>query len=308
MFDEQGFVVIEDVLSAHNIRALRDDYEALLDRLAVRFYEDGKIPSTFDDLPFEKRLTAIMTQSSENLYKYFDISLNLADPTGPMHLSEAVFNLIRHPRILDTVESLIGGEILANPIQHVRIKPPQLEAVHNRQQSTLLLQTGWHQDLGVTRQEADNTDMITVWVAITDATEENGCLTVIPGSHRTGLEIHCPTNQMTIPDTLLNGVPTALPMKAGSAIFMHRLTKHASLPNVSDSIRWSFDLRYQPIGQPTGRDEFPAFVARSRTNPASELHDFEAWRQLWADARSAILEAEQERKTHRWDGDAPVCA
>lgn len=308
MFDEYGCMVVEDVLSAADIEALRDDYASLLDNLALRFFDEGKIPSIFADLPFEQRLTAIMTQTSDNLYDYFDISLSIANPTGPVHLSEAVFNLIRHPRIVDVVETLIGGEILANPIQHVRIKPPQMEAARNPEQSTLLLQTGWHQDLGVTREEADDTDMITVWVAITDATEENGCLTVIPGSHRTGLAVHCPTNQMTIPDVLLEGLPTPLPLKAGSAIFMHRLTKHASLPNVSDSIRWSFDLRYQPVGQPTGRDEFPAFVARSRSNPTSELHDFATWQALWENARTALIEAEQRRKTHRWDGDAPVCA
>ena len=39
-------------------------------------------------------------------------------------------------------------------------------------------------------------------------------------------------------------------------LFLTKKTVHSALPNISDVIRWSFDLRYQPIGQPTGRDIF----------------------------------------------------
>ncbi len=57
---------------------------------------------------------------------------------------------------------------------------------------------------------------------------------------------------------------------------MHKHTIHGSPPNVSDRIRWSLDLRSNPIGQPIGRPEFPGFVARSRLDPESELRDPEA--------------------------------
>ena len=102
--------------------------------------------------------------------------------------------------------------------------------------------------------------MLTVWFGLWDATIENGCLEVIPGSHREGLLHHCHTSGamsrgfgLHVPDWLLrqgDGVP--LPMKQGDALFFHRLNCHSSLPNRSDNIRWSFDLRYNPIGQPTG--------------------------------------------------------
>ncbi len=89
---------------------------------------------------------------------------------------------------------------------------------------------------------------------------------------------------------------------------MHRLTKHTSLTNNSDDIRWSFDLRYQPVGQPTGRDEFPGFVARSRSNPHSELHDFDTWKQLWMQARQQLVDHGRPARTNRWSEDNPVCA
>ena len=47
---------------------------------------------------------------------------------------------------------------------------------------------------------------------------------------------------------------------------------HSSLPNLSENIRWSLDLRYNPIGQPTGRAWFPGFIARSKSKPESEMN------------------------------------
>jgi hypothetical protein len=83
---------------------------------------------------------------------------------------------------------------------------------------------------------------------------------------------------------------------------------HASLRNDSDGIRWSFDLRYQPIGQPTGRPWFPAFVARSRQQPASEVSDPAAWAKLWQATRSRLTTTPPDRKFSRWEGTEPICA
>jgi len=310
-FEAQGFLVVENLVPDEARHALIEDYTQLLDQLAHHFYAMGKLPSAFEHLPFEQRLAAALNESQENLFQYFDISLPNTEQfpeEPPIHLSQAIFDLIRSPKILDVVEVLIGSEIYSNPIQHIRIKPPQNVTTKNANQSTLVTQTGWHQDQGVSREASDDTNMITCWVAITDATIQNGCLEVIPYSHRDGLTTHCPTNQMTIPTTLLDGDPVPIEIKAGSALFLHRLTKHASLPNMSEGIRWSFDLRYQPIGQPTGRDEFPGFVARSRQHPEQELHDFDVWQQSWHDAYHMLREKGERAKTHRWDGDAPVCA
>ena len=57
-------------------------------------------------------------------------------------------------------------------------------------------------------------------------------------------------------------------------------TIHGSLANNSDDVHWSFDLRCNPIGPPTGRDLFPGFVAQSRANPESVLRDQVAWENL----------------------------
>jgi hypothetical protein len=88
---------------------------------------------------------------------------------------------------------------------------------------------------------------------------------------------------------------------------MTRRTLHCSLPNKSNHIRWSFDLRYNPTGQPTGRGAFPGFIARSDADPASELRDPGIWTDLWLEARRALADGDTPR-FNRWDANAPVCA
>ena len=45
---------------------------------------------------------------------------------------------------------------------------------------------------GVIISDADESDILTVWLPVIEATEENGCMVVVPGSHRAGLVPHCP--------------------------------------------------------------------------------------------------------------------
>ena len=156
---------------------------------------------------------------------------------------------------------------------------------------------------------ADNTDMLTVWFSLLDAPVEAGCLKVIPGSHTQGLVTHCPNNGAAIPDKLLDlEREIKVPTKKGDVLFLHRRTQHASLENVSDKIRWSFDLRYNPIGQPTGREVFPGFVARSRSHPESELHDATRWADLWLEARARLAAANYNEPFDRWNANDAACA
>ncbi len=309
-FDEHGYAVVEGVLDDAIIADLEADYLDLINRHAPQWLAEGRIPELFEDLPLYERFGTIVSYLDELEYRWFDIAFPQAKtPTNKLpNFSRPVFDLLTHPNVLNYIEALIGGEILANPIHHIRIKP-QETILKAEKPNGLTKATGWHQDQGVAREVADDTDMITAWIAISDATVENGCLSVVPGSHKTGLTTHCMTNGVTIPDALIdeaNVLP--IPIKRGGILFMHRRTQHSSTPNKSNSIRWSFDLRYQPTGQPTGRDEFPSFVVRSRSNPDNITVDYEQWVDLWKQTESWMLAQEQFEKSHRWDGDAEVCA
>ena len=137
---------------------------------------------------------------------------------------------------------------------------------------------------------------------------KNGCLAVVPGSQKGELLLHCRGEfGLTIPDEMVGSYSKPLPMQPTDVLFMTSKTMHTSLPNVSDEIRWSLDLRYNPIGQPTGRPWFPGFVARSRANPETELTDAGKWAEMWRQARSRLAR-DGDPSFNRWDGDALGCA
>jgi phytanoyl-CoA hydroxylase len=310
-FHREGYLLVEGLFDPEeDIEPITAEYTRVLDTLADELYASGEIASTYAELPFGQRLIEIYKQSGKVHAQYFDFSLpqtGVREDT-PLWVGPAVFNMLRNDKLLDAVESIIGSEIYSNPVQHVRLKPPERLTPKDAEGRVQLGKTPVHQDNGVVLPEADQTDILTVWFPLWDATVENGCLVVWPNSHRQGLLDHCPSHGgLRIPGKLLNGKAKSMPMKRGDALFMHKLTIHASHSNQSENIRWSFDLRYNPIGQPTGRSSFPGFIARSRTKPAAELRDPEEWARLWLAARQTLA-AEEMGQFNRWSADSPVCA
>lgn len=312
-FQEEGYFVAEGLLDPEeDIRPVIDEYSELLDGLVKWWHSEGVLSDTYDDLPFGKRLAQVARETGGGYSRYFDISLPQANIQGdtPMHHGPAVFDLLNSPKLLGVVEQFIGPEIYSNPVQHVRIKPPERLFSEDEQVSNeLVARTPWHQDQGVILEEADGSHILTAWVAMSDAPVERGRLSVAPRSHKGELRTHCYTSvkRMGILDKLLPDDRFAVPMKAGDVLFLDKLTIHGALPNVSDDLRWSFDLRYNPIGQDTGRRWFPGYVARSRANPESELRDPEAWAEMWREARSRLTRMENPR-FNRWDPNDPMCA
>ncbi len=312
-FNDEGYLVVENVLDADaDLKPVMDEYSAILDRIVDDLVAEGVLTHRYENLPFLDRLTEVCQDSKRLFSSYFDISLPQSGVKydTPMHVGPAVFRLLTNRRLLDTVESIVGPEIYSNPVQHIRTKLPK-RAVHtNGKYNGLVQKIDWHQDNGVVLPEADEATILTVWIPLTDATIENGCMQVIPRSHRDGIVDHCPgTGGVKIPTSIIAvDEAKSLPMKAGSALLMTQRTVHASLDNVTnDQVRMSFDLRYQPTGQPTGRPAFPGFVARSAARPDTELRDPASWAKLWLDTREALARAE-DPVFNRWDGNAPACA
>lgn len=301
--NEQGYVVVPDVLDpARDLQPVLDDMAAVL---------DGFLPDT----PFAERMLRLWSEGKGPPPQTFEISLpqDGIRPDTPLMLSPAIFALLTNERLLDAVETVVGPEITANPVQHVRVKMPEAIVPEERRDS-LVGTVPWHQDNGVLVEDADISTILTVWIPLTESTVENGCLKVLPGSHRTGaLFDHCPGGPggLGIPDQCVPaGDPTPLPMKPGSVLFMTQSTVHGSLRNLSArDVRVSLDLRYQPAGQPSGRPAFDpaAFVARSRRDPASADTDFAEWRKRWEQLREELSDTTLP-PFNRWNQDAPVCA
>ncbi len=105
----------------------------------------------------------------------------------------------------------------------------------------------WHQDDGYTA--VTPSPYLTLWLALNDATETNGCISVLPGSWKRGLVPHTPSalglvcHDANDPD---QGV--RVPVPAGSMAVFWSLTMHKSGPNVSDGPRKAYVIQYSPAG------------------------------------------------------------
>ena len=331
---EHGYVLVKGILDDElDLEPVRKEYKNALNKLARKWQSQKKIKNTYEELPLGKQLIEILSEYPEApYYENLDISLpktgqvnvvgsekHVIQDETLMHTGPAIFNLLTNPQLLDFVEQFIGPEIYSNPVQHVRTKPP-VKAISKKMKdhlrgTGLVTGTQWHQDQGVVIAEADETEILTVWLPLTKATKENGCLVVAKKSHKQGLVLHCTRTEkrpqwkgIEIPQGYIREETIPIEMEPGDVLFLNKLTKHCSLENNSDDIRWSFDLRYQPIGQPTGRPYFPGFVARSQNNPKNELKDHKVWRQLWIDAKRKLIAHNESEYFNRWDPEDQRCA
>lgn len=318
-FFKKGYLVVDEVFNPEvDFALLLDEYSALLDELAGEMLVHGDISEYDNAASFQQRVVDIVRQSGGFPIQAFDISYPQSGirPETPIFLGEGAFRLIMHDRLLDVVQSLIGPEITVAPIQHIRLKIPLKMASGEQIKGDGTPQVGGttprHQDIGVQVADADSARVLTVWAPVTDATEEMGCLALWPGSHTEGVLKHCPSpGGLYIPGTEINNRDSvSIPMEAGSILLMDRHMPHRALPNRSGFVRWSFDLRYQPTGDPNGRPQFPEIVARSDISPEKEVRDYREWAKAWINARDELCAGSgaTELQYNRWQLDAPWCA
>jgi ectoine hydroxylase-related dioxygenase (phytanoyl-CoA dioxygenase family) len=270
-FREEGVLVAEGVLTEADLAPVIAAYEGWIDRRARELQAAGTIRDLHEGEPFDRRFALLYAQSRE-----IERGLDLMQARLP-----EAFGFMRNASLLDAVECLIGPEITCSPVQHIRAKPP----AHLSGEGPGFYNVPWHQDAGVTWEEADAVEIVTCWLPLVDATTENGCMEVLPGVFREGFREHQAEGGTTIRPHLLPDVAARpVPVRKGGVIFMHRHTPHRSTPNRTDRVRWSVDLRYQPAGTPTGRPFHPDFIARSRSQPATVLTDHATWSRLWQEA------------------------
>lgn len=157
------------------------------------------------------------------------------------HLSFSFLDeLVHHPVIVDAVEDLIGSNIsLWGSV--LFIKEPQTKGY-----------VSWHQD--ATYVGIKPHDFVTPWLALTPSNRRNGCMSMIPGSHKDHIRNHDDTfsedNLLTrgqVVRDIDESTAVELILKPGQMSLHHAEIVHGSIPNTSDQRRVGYAIQaYMP--------------------------------------------------------------
>ena len=165
---------------------------------------------------------------------------------------------LSHDRLLELAESLVGPDISFFAADYIA-KPPGDG-----------LEVCWHQDGNYWPLEP--MEVITVWFAVSKTTRENGCVQVIPGSHRLGALTHVSTKDQpdmlsskTNPDLFDESKAVFIELNPGDVSVHHPLMLHASDPNTSDEWRRGGSIVYMPPTTRIANEDWPcAFLFRGK--------------------------------------------
>jgi hypothetical protein len=210
-----------------------------------KFEDDGLIVPDYrlpDDLMGELRsLTDRVVDETPDLRPEFLFSPHVRwEGQLDSSISDGFMMICKHSEILDSVEDLIGPDIIMWA-SRIFCKPAHTG-----------MEIPWHQD-GDGSWPIRPISSIAVWIAIDDVTSENGCMRYIPGSHKLGMAPHgfserddLAVSIVTEPNYVDSGKARNLVLQSGQFSIHHMFTVHSSMPNRSDQRRAGFAIRYMP--------------------------------------------------------------
>jgi phytanoyl-CoA hydroxylase len=254
---DEGYLMVPDVFTDAEIQPLRDEITDVIDGVARDLLVAGKISRTWEEEPFETRLTRVFSECDEILPP-------IVGRGGGGHSGPAFFKFITNVRLLGCIESIVGPEIIGSAVYRIRPKMPSYERGA----------VPWHQDSGYFSPHCDGNLIVTCWIPLVDATPENGCLHVLPRAHKSGVArhfTHGPSGFLVIKDEDLpvGEQPVVVPVPAGGVLFMTNLTPHRSSLHTKDVVRWAVDVRYQSADVPNNIGKSPNDYSAER--PTHEI-------------------------------------
>jgi ectoine hydroxylase-related dioxygenase (phytanoyl-CoA dioxygenase family) len=210
-YERDGYAVLRNALSAAEVTAVNEQ------ALGLCRGDLGSI-EPWDDKPGSAAPPPVAAESDEDLLRRY-LCIHY-----PHKISEVIHRTIAHPRLVPALTGVIGPNVKSmQTMLFIKSegKPGQ----------------AWHQDEHFipTRDRS----LTAAWIALDDATVENGCLWVMPGSHKRGViypdrlqddvRFDCTAEAYGFPYTDDDAVPVAIP--AGSTLFFNGYLLHRSLEN-----------------------------------------------------------------------------
>ena len=252
-YQTEGYLIRESVFSANEVATLQAAAERAVARAKSlsdaghSYILDGKrfVDAGYTTIQFEH------TAKSE--------TIRVIEPVH--ELDPVLEKLIEEDRIVEPMQDILDRRSIALWTAKLNLKRP-------REGSGF----GWHQDSPYWVHDSCHVDLLpNVMIAFDDATEDNGCLRVIKGSHRKGcLPGTSDGSQLggffTDPDCFNEADQVAMLVRSGSLIFFSPHTIHGSFPNNSDKPRRALILTYQPAGFPALKSKVVRNVPSARLN------------------------------------------
>ncbi|MEM7127141.1 MAG: phytanoyl-CoA dioxygenase family protein [Chloroflexota bacterium] len=222
-YEEEGYFIAKDVVSTDAVAQLHAKITAALDK--------GRKKMS-DDLNFDNTRSDNKDPMGAAMYRKL-ARLGRNDPD--------IWDLYYCSDNVRSINQQFLGDNVRLWFDSIFTKPAKIGEA-----------TPWHQDIGLWTQNPAQKknkpryrDALTVWMAIDQATQENGCLQVIPGSHKTevvehiqyerGLHVELPREQ--VPEMIDKNGLHHIELEPTDAIVWHAHLWHYSPPNLSDKNR-----------------------------------------------------------------------
>lgn len=223
-FHEQGYLAIERAFSVDEVN---DALAGLLHLLS------GEV-TDFKGVQYEKVAAGVDLSSlpPEEKQDYVRKFMWFARHDGRLQA------LAQHPQLLDVVGRIMGETPFLFQDMAL-LKPPRFGR-----------EKPWHQDHAYFELPLE-AKVVGCWIALDEATTDNGCMIVIPGTHRQGPVVHFKRRDWQICDTHVNNQrAVAVPLPPGGCLLFSSLIHHGTPTNRSTARRRAVQYHYRPENAP----------------------------------------------------------
>ncbi|MDH3682787.1 MAG: phytanoyl-CoA dioxygenase family protein, partial [Acidimicrobiia bacterium] len=242
-FERDGVLVLPDLYSTEQCRAIQDRMAKLLTEI-----DPGPAATVFSSRDQTHGQDHYFMTSGDKIRLFFERDALGPDGTPTVPLERAINKVGHALHDLDPVfDQFSRAPAMAGVAGALGIVEPQLlQSMYLFKQPWIGAEVNWHTDHTFLWTEPQS--VIGFWVALEQATEENGCLWCLPGKHRlpvksrfrrrgTGAELEVFDRQ---PYDSTGAIP--LPAEVGTVVVLHGSLPHWSAPNTSNRSRHAYTL------------------------------------------------------------------